>query len=776
MNKHSLQVLDFNQVLLQLASHTSTPLGKSLGLRLRPTSHEEEVKRRQQETSEARALLQSKSAPSLGGITDLTPHLKRARIGSTLTPQELLEVHHTVVSSRGVGRALSNQPTDYPLLAGKGKFLLQGPDPRELGIGRAISEGGEALDEASPALAGIRRDLRLHQGRLEKRLQEIVSSPQNREYLQDPIITQRGGRYVIPLRAEFKGRVPGLVHDRSQSGATLFVEPMEIVEENNQVREFQLAEEQEVERILGLLTQKVGAVSEIVENLLNTLAEIDLALAKGKYSLRLKGVEPTFLPFRKWPNHPGSTLIFKGARHPLLDPEKVVPIDLYLSEDYFILVITGPNTGGKTVTLKTAGLFALMAQAGLHLPAEEAELSTFSGVYADIGVEQSIEQNLSTFSSHLTQIIDILTRGGSHSLVLFDELGAGTDPQEGAALAQAILAHLRERKITALVATHYPALKVYAQLAPGVENASLEFDVETLRPTYHLSIGLPGRSQALAIATRLGLHPKIIEGAQGLLSPQEVEVEKYLEEIKAAQKGAEEARAQAQEEERRAAALEKEWREKTVALEKEWDEILNQARQKARVELATFRARLNALQGKSAAERKRILAELRKSIQPIPQQKAREHLLPGSARVGDEVWVRGLAQAGEVVAVLSQDEVEVKVGGFRVKARVEDLETGEQQPAATSALRIRTKAAPPTTLNLRGRKAEEALSLLDKYLDQAFVAGLDTVRILHGRGTGTLRRLVRQELSRHPLVASVQGAEEQEGGEGVTVVKLVARS
>lgn len=776
MNKHSLQVLDFPQILLQLASHTTTPMGKGLALRLRPVSREEEVIMRQKETSEARTLLQSKTSPSLGGITDITPQLKRARVGSTLTPSELLQVHNTLVASRTIGRALVSQSSDYPLLAQAAKPLLEGPDAGELGIGKAINDRGEVVDGASPALAGMRRDLRRALERLERRLQEIISSPDNRPYLQDPLITQRSGRYVIPLRADFKGRIPGLIHDRSQSGATLFLEPLEVVDLNNSVRELQLAEEQEVERILGDLTRKVAAAAGALENILAAMAHIDLALAKAKYSLEIQGIEPTFVPFRKLSEHPGSSIRLEAARHPLLDPQTVVPIDIHLSEDYFILVITGPNTGGKTVTLKTVGLFTLMAQAGLHLPAAEAELCIFSGVHADIGAEQSIEQNLSTFSAHLTQIIDILRRAGSHTLVLLDELGAGTDPQEGAALAQATLSQLRERKITSLVATHYPALKVYAQLTPMVENASLEFDLQTLGPTYRLSIGLPGRSQALAIATRLGLDPSIVEEARGLLSPQDIRVEKYLEEIQAAQEAAEEARAQAQEAEKRAAALEKEWQERLASLEKETAEILNQARQKAREELAAVRATMNSLRGRPSAEQKKVLAELQKSLIPIPVQKARVHLLPGQAHIGSGVWVRGLGQSGEVVAVLSPEEVEVQVGSFRVKALVQDLEPWERKEARGPALRIQAQDAPPGTLNLRGMKAEEALPLLDKYLDRAFLAGLPTVRILHGRGTGTLRRLVRQELSSHPLVASLRGAEERDGGEGVTVAELIPRS
>lgn len=777
MYRHSVEVLEFPKILERLASYASTPIGQELAQRLCPSRRERAVEKRQRETSEARHLLESGMSISLGGEVDVRPYLKKARVGAVLLPQELLEIHNALLVSRSLGHTILSAAKSYPLLAQRAEILLQGPSPSDLGIGKAIRERGEVVDGASPALTRIRRELRTAQARLEKKLEEIVSSPETRPYLQEPLVTQRSGRYVVPVRADFKGRIPGLVHDRSTSGATVFIEPLATVELNNRLRELELEEEAEVQRILKELTQRIAEHFVPLWRMAYALGRIDLALAKAKYSIEIQGTEPRLVPLRKVDSHPGSALRLIQARHPLLDPGQAVPIDVYFTDDYFILVITGPNTGGKTVTLKTVGLLALMAQVGMHIPAAEALLSVFDGVWADIGVEQSIEQNLSTFSSHLTNIIAILKQATGRDLVLLDELGAGTDPQEGSALALALTEHLRKREITTLIATHYSALKVYAQVTPGVENASLEFDPQTLAPTYHLTVGLPGRSHALAIARRLGLALEIVEEAQAHPSPQDQETEKYLEEIQEARRAAQEARVLAQEAKARAEALEGRCQERIASLEKERAEILNQARRQAQEELAAFRQTLKELRKKPAAKIiKDTLEQLEKSVEPLPSPKRRMNLLPGQARVGDPVWVRGLGQAGEIVEVLGPEEVEVQVGSFRIKARVQELEPGERKQPASATVKMLVAEGPiPRVLRLRGMKAEEALVLLEKYLDDAFLARWREVRILHGRGTGTLRRLVREKLAEHPLVASFRHGDPQEGGEGVTVVELVER-
>ncbi len=573
-----------------------------------------------------------------------------------------------------------------------------------------------------------------------------------------------------------------------------------------------MEEEREVERILAALSALVAEEGAFIERTVQVLAELDLAFAKARYANEIQGVEPQLVSFKvvraKGPRpassvqHPGSIIQLQKARHPLLDPATVVPIDVHLDDNYFILVITGPNTGGKTVSLKTVGLLGLMAQAGLHIPAEEGSaLSVFSGIYADIGDEQSIEQNLSTFSSHTTNIINILGKADSHSLVLLDELGAGTDPSEGSALARAILSHLLRQRITTLVATHYPELKVYAHATPGVENASVEFDLETLAPTYELSIGLPGRSNAFAIASRLGLAAGIVEEAKNLISPEVLETEGLLAEIKQAREDTLAARQAAEEAQREAQALEEELRARLDRIEGERREILNAAREEARQELAALKEEIRKIRADLAvaslqqrtkrgipkdevperpvAQAAERLAELERSVAPLEPA---VRPLPGISEplcVGDVVWVEGLQASGEVIE-LDGDEAEVQVGRFRVKARLEELERrtvgGEPPPAREEIPTLDVPhLSPGIELNLRGLRVEEAIPRLDKYLNDAYLAGLPSVRIIHGRGTGALRRAVREQLEGHPLVASYRPGDQHEGGDGATVAKLVSR-
>jgi DNA mismatch repair protein MutS2 len=473
------------------------------------------------------------------------------------------------------------------------------------------------------------------------------------------------------------------------------------------------------------------------------------------------------------------------ARHPLLSASEVVPIDVYTSDDFFILVITGPNTGGKTVCLKTTGLLALMAQAGLHIPAADGSaLSVFRGVYADIGEEQSIEQSLSTFSSHMTRIVDILSKAFHKSLVLLDELGAGTDPVEGSALARAILSHLHKRRITTLVATHYSDLKVFAHATPGVENASVEFDAKTLAPAYRLSIGLPGQSNALAIASRLGLAKKIVSQAARSLSPEDLEVESLLADIKTARDDSASALRAAEEARSEAERLKAELEAKLAGIEEERRELLNQARQQARLELAEVRKELQSISRSLKAQVKpqelseaRVkIKEVEETIEPPEPPVRRYPVDKAELRVGQSVWVEDLRQRGQITALLDEEEAEVGVGKFRVKARLDDLELLRDEPETRSEdsyLVAPPRAAPPMTLQLRGQRAEEALLELDQYLDRVYLARLPEVRIVHGKGTGTLRRLIREELQRHPLVASHRPGLPAEGGDGVTVAEMI---
>jgi len=626
------------------------------------------------------------------------------------------------------------------------------------------------------------------------KLERIVSSSANSRFLQEKIITERHGRYVIPLKADFKGRIPGVLHDQSASGATVFIEPLATLELNNRWRQLQVDEEREVERVLKQLTARFAHEEESIASTLRALASLDLAFAKAKYSLSLRGVEPELVPFRTehrgransegGHRNPGSTLRLVQARHPLLPESKVVPIDVHISDDFFILVITGPNTGGKTVCLKTVGLLALMAQAGLHIPADDGSaLSVFKGIYADIGEEQSIEQSLSTFSSHMTRIVDILSRAYRKSLVLLDELGAGTDPVEGSALARAILAHLHRRRITTLIATHYSDLKVHAHSTPGVQNASVEFDARTLAPTYRLSIGLPGQSKALTIASRLGLARKIVAQAAESLAPEDLEVESLLTDIKkardeavAALRAGEEARSEAE-------RIKSELEEELAGVEEERRTILNSARQQARMELTAIKKELQSISKslrpqitpQQLSEARAKTKEVEEAIQP-PEPPLRLYPIDkGKVRIGQSVWVEDLRQRGQITSFLDEEEVEIGVGKFRVKAKLDDLDLVKGEPEVgpeDTYVATWPLAPPPMALHLRGLRAEEAIIELDKYLDKAFLARLPEVRIIHGKGTGTLRQLVREELHRHLLVSSYRPGLPEEGGEGVTVAEL----
>jgi DNA mismatch repair protein MutS2 len=646
--------------------------------------------------------------------------------------------------------------------------------------------------------------VRTEHERLMDRLNRILTNPRNASYVQESLITQRAGRYVIPIKADAKGRIPGLVHDTSSSGATLFIEPLAVVETANRWRERQIEEQKEVERILAELSAMVADLAEELGWTVEALAELDLTMAKARYATALGATEPNIVPFgsqRAAPGpesrsgqmlgHPGSTLDLRQARHPLLDPETVVPINVHLGSDYFVLVITGPNTGGKTVSLKTVGLMAAMAQAGLHLPvAEGSSVSVFEGIYADIGDEQSIEQSLSTFSSHMTNIVDILARADSRSLVLFDELGAGTDPVEGSALARAILSYLLTRKITTLVATHYSELKAYAHSTGGVENASVEFDVETLSPTYRVQIGLPGRSNAFAIAARLGLGAGIVEAAQKLVSPEELETESLLAEIQEARQAAIVGRDEALLAQRRIAEQERQLAARLVAIEAERASILGETRAEARRELQQARQVIEELQAELKEHRSPVtlgeewlaqaqakLAEQERVVQqpPVPAIPVEEPGPPGRITVGATVWIRGLNTTGEVTG-LAGDMADVQVGNFGVQVDRRELEPrARSQPADPPQPRLDPPAqrAPSVELDLRGLRVEEVLPRVDKYLDDAFLAGMPFVRIVHGKGTGALRQAVRQQLGDHPLVKSQRAGGRGEGGSGVTIAYLL---
>jgi DNA mismatch repair protein MutS2 len=800
MDEKTLATLEFPKILERLADYAAFSASAELIRALRPSSDLGEVRRRQARTSDTRRLLIVHGELSVGGAHDIRPQADLAARGGVLEPGDLLDIKSTLISARDLARTFEHLADQYPSLSDISAAL---PPPPGLvdAISRVLSERGEVLDNASDKLYNIRRELKVSHERLMSKLERLVNDPHNASMLQEAIITQRNGRYVVPLRSEFKGRIRAIVHDQSASGATLFIEPLAIVELNNRWHELQLEERDEIRRILTELSAQVGRNEDIINAMVEALAELDLLLSCASYAEDLHAAEPVLADFQPRESHPGSTIRLYQARHPLLDPATAVPIDVDMDERTFTVVITGPNTGGKTVTLKTVGLLALMAQSGLHIPVQSGSaLSLFEDIYADIGDEQSIEQSLSTFSGHITNIVRILKKANPRTLVLLDELGAGTDPQEGAALARAILGYLIERRITCLVATHYPELKAYAHNTPGVINASMEFNLETLRPTYHLTVGLPGRSNALLIAERLGLPGEIVSSARGTLDPNDLKAEDLLDEIHRQRDLARSARAAAETARQEAEHLRADLAARLEKIEDERQAVLEKARQEAEAQITTLRTELDNLRRSLDRARQPLEAlkpmmeqveGLESSVErPVERRAALEG--PGGPRplrLGDRVWVRSLHMDG-VVTALGEAGVEVQVGNLRVKARPGDIQRpGEEEAAApapeTSAqARKRSKPAsdggaavifhpsPGMELDLRGQRAEDALDALDRYLERAYLAGLPFVRIIHGKGTGKLRQAVREALQGHPHVASWQTGEEKEGGDGVTVAKI----
>ncbi len=778
MDSKHLTTLEFPKVLDRLARLSDFSAGEERARALRPATEPQEIRRRLDITTEARALLDERPGLSLDGVHDIRPLAQAARRGSLLLPPDLLDVRDTLAGARTLRRTLGRLKEQYPLLADIAGRLRPCAD-LIAEIERCLDEQGEVRDDASPELARLRREERAAHERLRGKLQAIIGSPGNAAFLQEPIITQREGRYVIPLKADFKGRIRGIVHDVSASGATVFVEPLAVVELNNRWRELQMAERREVDRILARLGGMVAAREREIEQTVDALADLDLALAQARYAEELAATAPTITA-------PGRPLRLFGARHPLLDPQRVVPIDVVLDDETHVLVITGPNTGGKIVTLKTVGLLALMAQAGLHLPvAPGSSLPYFEAVYADIGDEQSIEQNLSTFSAHLTNILSFLDRADERSLVLLDELGAGTDPAEGAALARALLDHFRRRGATTLVATHYPELKAYAQLTPGVRNGSVEFDPETLSPTYRLTIGLPGRSNALAIARRLGMPAALVEEARQQVAPDALQTEAMLNDIHRLRVQAAQARDAAYTARVEAERLARRLRDRWAAIEREREEILAQARAVAQEELETLQAEVRRLKRRLQAAAvpleeigavEQAIAALTDELETAAPELTEIPLPPQRPiQAGDTVWVRPLSTTGQVLSVGADGrEAEVQVGPARTRVRLDMLElraAPRAEPEPEPAY-IYAAPSPGVRLDLRGCTVEEALERLDRHLDGALRAGLPLIHIIHGKGTGALRQAVRDFLKAHPDVSDYEPGREGEGGAGVTIAHL----
>ncbi|RAP77351.1 endonuclease MutS2 [Paenibacillus montanisoli] len=787
MDNKILHTLDYAKIIDKLGQHASTALGKAAIVALHPNSDLEDVKYALQVTDEAYKADRLKGSAPFGGIADIRASLLRSRIGGTLNPAELLEIAETVRGSRRLKRHVLQLHDEHsvPLLAATAEQLTE-HKALEDAILLCIDDQAEVMDSASPELANIRRELRSGEGRVREKLESMIRSSSIQKMLQEAIITIRNDRYVIPVKQEYRGSFGGIIHDQSGSGATLFIEPEAIVVMNNKLRELRLAEEREIEKILQKLTALTAEYAEDLLVDLDLLGHLDFAFAKA----RLAHVMGATLPRM---NDRGYLKLRRG-RHPLIDRDKVVPIDVELGNNYTAIIVTGPNTGGKTVSLKTIGLLTLMAMSGLFIPAEDgSQMCVFDALYADIGDEQSIEQNLSTFSSHLTNIIRILNNMTPKSLVLLDELGAGTDPAEGSALAIAILEHIHKLGCRIVATTHYSELKAYAYNRKGVINASMEFDIATLSPTYRLLIGVPGRSNAFAIAERLGLKRSIIDHARGEVSEEDVRVETMIASL-------EENRIGAETERNTAEALRKELEAERVRheaerrkFEEQREKLLAKAQDdardvmlKAKREADQIIADLRKLaQEEGAAVKDHKLTEARRRLdEATPERskpsKGQPSKAPKPQRVeaGDEVIVHSLGQRGHVVE-LSGNEAVVQLGILKMKVSLSDLElvkraeTGKtQQPKIAASLKRTRDENVRSELDLRGANLEEAMLEVDRFLDESFLAGFGQVYIIHGHGTGVLRSGISDFLRRHKHVKSFRLGRYGEGGAGVTVAEL----
>ncbi|MDU2240765.1 MAG: endonuclease MutS2 [Paenibacillus sp.] len=787
MDEKIFKTMEYRKIIDQLSSYSQTALGKRTAEALQPATDLEDVKRMLQATDEAFKVDRLKGAPGFGGIVDITPAVKRARIGGTLNPHELLGIATTLEGSRRIKRYIATMHEEHEVqLLFNLSDALSEQKTLEDAIKRCIDDSAEVLDSASPELASIRRELRGGEVRIREKLDAMIRSSSVSKMLQDQLITIRGDRFVIPVKAEYRAHFGGIVHDQSGSGATLFIEPESIVAMNNKLRETRLREEREIEVILQKLTALVGEQAELLLYDGDVLGQLDFIFAKARLARELKGTLPRM-------NDRGFLKLKKG-RHPLIPPDQVVPIDVELGNQYSTIIVTGPNTGGKTVTLKTIGLLSLMAMSGLFVPAEDgSQLCVFDAIYADIGDEQSIEQSLSTFSSHMTNIISILRRMTPKSLVLLDELGAGTDPAEGSALAIAILEHIHSLGCRMVATTHFSELKAYAYERKGVINASMEFDVSTLSPTYRLLVGVPGRSNAFAIAERLGLPERILEYARGEVTEEDMRVENMIASLEQNRLGAEQERETAEQlrremeelRRRHASELEKLEQQRDKRLEKAEEEasaIIAKARQEAERIIGDLR-RLAMEEGAAVKEHKLIAA--RKELDEAEPQRRKKS---GAARKtakpprqiepGDEVMVYSLNQKGNVVELSGSKEAVVQLGIMKMKVSLDDMELIAAAPASKPVQRTapnvkRTRDENVRSeLDLRGANLEEALIEVDRFIDEAYLSNLGQIYIIHGKGTGILRTGISEYLRKHKHVKSYRLGNYGEGGTGVTVAEL----
>lgn len=790
MNKKTLAKLEYNKIIELLTDHSSSFSGKELCRRLKPMTSLTDIQVAQEETGAAFTRIVKKGRPSFSGCNPVNDSLRRLEIGGSLGSGELLRICkllETAGRAKAYGRHDNANDTEDCL---DSYFSQLNPvSILTTEIRRCIIEEDEISDEASPALKHIRRQM----GQINDKVHSTLSGMVNgslRTYLQDPIITMRGDRYCIPVKAEYRSQVSGMIHDQSSTGSTLFIEPMAVVKLNNDLKELYGKEQEEIQVILARLSADAAEYISDIQTDYTVLRTLDFIFAKGSLAIDMNASLPLF-------NTEGRIHIREG-RHPLLDKRSVVPITLTLGDTFDLLIVTGPNTGGKTVSLKTVGLFTLMGQSGLHIPAlDRSELAVFTEVYADIGDEQSIEQSLSTFSSHMTNIVSFLKKVDDQSLVLFDELGAGTDPTEGAALAISILNHLHMRGIRTMATTHYSELKVYALSTPGVENASCEFDVETLRPTYHLLIGIPGKSNAFAIAGKLGLPDFIIEDAKTRLTEQDESFEDLLTDLETSRRTIEKEQETIASYKREIERLKQETEKKQEKLEEQRDRILREANEKAHAILAEAKETADETMrnfhkfGKaniSASEMERERERLRKKMESTRSgmmkepAKPKKEYKPSDFKLGESVKVLSMNINGTVASLPdNKGNLTVQMGILRSQVNISDLEIIDETPAylkkttragGKGKIKMSKSLSVSTEINLLGKTVDEAIAELDKYLDDASLAHLSSVRIVHGKGTGALRKGIHQYLRRQKHVRSFRLGEFGEGDAGVTIAEL----
>ena len=788
----SFVALEMPLVLEQLAEHCQFSASRELALSLRPANSIEVSEYRLNETTEARTFLNNHQHTSIENVFDVRHEINRARLSAILQPVELVRIRNILVASRELKKTILAASNESKILFQQAQILMDLPDLEDA-IGRCLNDQAEVLSTASKVLEELREKFKNTKNDLLQKLEHITNNPNNIKFLQESIITQRSDRYVVLLKSNFKGRIPGIVHGESTSGSTLFVEPIVTVDLNNQLQQLQISEQKEIMRVLQILSEKVGECANKIESNVETIARLDLAFARARHAETLTATQPILLPWNEDNNQTsdnishGCPIKLLGARHPLLSKTDVVAIDFVIDKYTKVIVITGPNTGGKTVSLKTIGLLSLMAASGLHIPVEPGSaLPIFSGVFADIGDEQSIKQSLSTFSSHINNIKSILENIDSRSLVLLDEIGAGTDPDEGSALAQALLEYVLEKESVAVVTTHYQRLKLFSHNTDGVQNASVDFNPKTLQPSYSLTIGLPGRSNALTIANNLNLPKQIIGRARQLLNPADQKADSLLADIYEHRETAAKAYKQQENIRQQLKTQKSELQMRLDQIDEERRNILLAGRKQVEKELESMRSEISKIrrQLKRSKLHNQVLADAEKKVESLenkpillPKDRKSYNDITSSndIRIGDYVYIARLRTNG-VIVKLQNGEAEVQIGRLRVKSLIDELQlkktTSENSSHTKNKIVNVSIESPGMELHLRGQRIEDGLEDLDNYLTEAVIAELPWVRIIHGKGTGQMREAVRQVLRAHPEVKAFRTGEQGEGGDGVTVAVL----